>query len=291
MFVAVAEAGSFSGAARRLGVSSGQASKLVAKLESELGVQLLKRTTRALSLTEVGRAYHERIKALLEGFDSLDASVRSASGAPTGRLRVTAPLSFGRLRLLPLLLDFARAYPDIRLDVDLSDAVRNLVDDGYDIAIRIGSPTDSSLMARKLCDARVMLVASPDYLRRRGAPRRPEDVSDHSCIVDANFRDQSNWRFRTPGTRRPVTAPVDAAMRFSNGEACVAAAEAGFGLALAPNFIARDGLLCGRLERLLKEWEDEDFGVYAIYPPARHLALKVRALVDFLVAALDEEDG
>ena len=286
MFVAVAEGGSFAAAARRFGVSSGQASKLVAGLEAELGVQLLARTTRALALTEVGRAYHGGIKGLLAEFDDLHAAVRNVSGRPDGRLRLTAPQSFGRLRLLPLLLDFARRFPDIRLDVDLSDHLRNLVADGYDVALRVGHPADSSLMARKLCEVGIALVAAPDYLDRRGVPGRPQDLDAHACIVDTNFHDGGTWRFRTPGTRESLAVPVTGAMLLNNGEACVAAAEAGFGITRVPDFVAHEGLRANRLSRLLPDWEDQPFDVQAAYPPARHLAARVRVLIDFLVAGL-----
>jgi DNA-binding transcriptional LysR family regulator len=286
MFVAVITAGSFAEASKQLGVSNSQASKLISKLEADLGVQLLKRTTRALSLTEVGSGYFERIRALLEELDAIDNSVRNIAGAPTGKLRITAPLSFGQMRLMPLLLAFVRAFPDIQLDVDLSDDVRNVVDGGFDMAVRIGNPEDSSLIARKLCDARIVLVASPAYLERRGTPEKPDDLTGYDCIIDTNFRDPLNWRFRSPeGASRVVT--VAGGIRISNGEACLAAAEAGLGVALSPSFIAKDSIETGRVTRLLQDWEDQPFGVYAIYPPARHLALKVRALVDFLITSIN----
>lgn len=284
MFVAVLEAGSFAGGAQRLGTSPGQASKLVSKLEADLGVQLLKRTTRALSPTEVGQAYYERIRVLMEEFDALDASVRNASGAPAGRLRLTAPMSFGTVQLVPVLLDFARAFPEIQLDVSFSDRVVNLVEEGFDVAVRIGKPADSSLIARKLCDARIIVVAAPDYLARAGTPQRPEDLAAHACIIDANFRDSLNWRFggERPGETSTVT--VAGRLRFSNGEACLKAAEAGLGIARMPSFIAGQHLREGRVVRLLVDREEPALAVYALYPPARHLALRVRALVDFLAA-------
>ncbi|CAH1648483.1 MULTISPECIES: LysR family transcriptional regulator [unclassified Chelatococcus] len=282
MFVAVLDAGSFAAAARRLGTSSGHASKLISKLEADLGVQLLKRTTRALSPTEVGQAYYERIKTLLDEFDALDASVRNASGAPAGRLRLTAPLSFGATQLVPLLLDFARAFPEIQLDVSFSDRVVNLVDEGFDAAIRIGKPGDSSLIARRLCDVRVVLVASQSYVAARGSPRHPDELGAHECIIDANFRDPFNWPFRQ-GDGTALLVPVSGRLRFSNGEACLAAAEAGFGIAYVPSFIAGPSLRAGRVEPLLPAMEMQPHGLFALYPPGRHLALKVRALVDYLV--------
>ena len=286
MFVAVVENGSFAAAARRLGVSSGQASKLVAGLEAELGVQLLARSTRALSLTEVGRACHGGIRGFLAEFDELHAAVRTVSGRPSGQVRLTAPQPFGRLRLLPLLLDFARRFPEIRLDVDFSDQLRNLVAEGYDAALRVGHPTDSSLMARKVCEVGIALGAAPGYLDRRGMPGRPQDLEAHACIVDTNFHDLGTWRFRVPGTREPFAVPVTGAMLLSNGEACIAAAEAGFGIARVPDFVAREGLASNRLRRLLPDWEDQPFDVQATYPPARHLAARVRVLIDFLAAGL-----
>lgn len=281
MFVAVLDFGSFAEAAKRLGTSPGQASKLVSRLEADLGVQLLKRTTRALSPTEVGQAYYGRLKALIEEFDALDASVRNASGAPAGRLRLTAPLSFGTIQLTPRLLDFARAFPDIQLDVSLSDRMVNLIEEGFDMAIRIGKSVDSSLITRKLCDARIVLVASHEYLAARGQPVTLEELTVHDCIIDTNFRDPFDWSFNSPNGRIAVT--VGGRIRFSNGEACLAAAEAGLGIARIPSFIAGPRIREGHLVTLLPETEDLSHTIHAVYPPARHLALKVRVLVDFLV--------
>ena len=282
MFVAVLDTGSFAAAAGRLGTSSGQASKLVSKLEADLGVQLIKRTTRALSPTEVGQAYYERVRALIEEYDALDASVRNASGAPAGRLRLTAPLSFGTTQLAPVLIDFARAFPDIQLDVGFSDRVANLVDEGFDAAVRIGRPGDSSLIARRLCEARIVVVASPDYLARRGQPTVPADLAGHDCIVDTNFRDPFNWRFLSHENAEAMLIPVSGRLCFANAEACLMAAEAGLGIARLPSFIAGEALRAGRVRPLLRGMEEEPHGLYALYPPGRHLALKVRALVDFL---------
>lgn len=290
MFVAVLDTGSFAAAARRLGTSSGQASKLVARLEADLGVQLLKRSTRALSPTEVGEAYHLRVKELLEEYDALEASVRNASGAPSGRLRLTAPASFGTLCLNPVLLDFARAFPQIQLDVSYSDRVVNLVDEGFDAAVRIGQPSDSSLMARRLCEARIVVVAAPDYLAVRGTPTAPTDLAEHDCIADTNFRDPSLWSFRAAaGHDAMLDVPVRARLSFSNGEACLAAAEAGLGVARVPSFIAGPSIREGRVQRLLAGLEEPSLVVLALYPPARHLAVKVRALVDFLAACWRDE--
>jgi DNA-binding transcriptional LysR family regulator len=282
MFVAVFEIGSFAGAAQRLGTSSGQASKLVSKLEADLGVQLFKRTTRALSATEVGQAYYERIKALLDEFDALDASVRNASGVPAGRLRLSAPMSFGTTQLAPVLLEFARAFPDIQLDVSFSDRVVDLVDEGFDAAVRISKPSDSSLVARKLCDARIVLVAATTYLRDRGEPKDPGDLAEHNCIVDTNFQDPFNWYFRRQAEVAPMSVRVAGRLRFSSGEVCLAAVEAGLGITRVPSFIAGPSIRTGRVRLLLPEMEDVPLAIYALYPSGRHLASKVRTLIDFL---------
>lgn len=282
MFIAVIDEGSFVGAARRLGVSSGQASKLVSKLEADLGVQLVKRTTRALAVTEVGQAYYERIRGLIEELDALDASVRNASGAPSGRLRITAPTSFGTLSLMPLLLDFTHAFPEIQLDVGFSDRTASLVDEGFDLAIRIGRPADSSLIARKLCDARIVVVAAPDYLAGRETPAIPSDLAGHDCIIDTNFPDPSRWRFTRSKGEEALIVAVAGRLRFSSAQACLAAAAGGLGVAYVPSFVAGPLIRDGHVVQLLAGWEDEPRAVHALYPPARHLASKVRVLVDFL---------
>jgi DNA-binding transcriptional LysR family regulator len=285
MFAAVIDTGSFAAAASRLGTSTGQASKLVSRLEKDLGVQLIMRTTRALSLSEVGRAYYERIKSLIEDFDSLDASVRNASGAPSGKLRITAPITFGTTQLAPVLISFATAFPEIQLDVSFSDRVVNLIDEGFDAAIRIGKPADSSLIVRRLCAVRIVLVASPGYLAGKGVPAAPVNLGDHACIIDTNFRDPLSWRFRIGSDQQPFTTDVQGRLHFSNAEACIAAAEAGLGIARVPSFVAGARLRAGTVSPVLGDYEEESRGLYAVYPPARHLALKVRVLVDFLANA------
>ncbi len=285
MFAAVIDTGSFAAAAARLGTSTGQASKLVSRLEQELGVQLVARTTRALALTEVGRAYYERIKAIIEDFDALDASVRSASGAPTGRLRITAPVTFGTVQLAPVLIAFAAAFPDIQLDVTFSDRLVNLVDEGFDAAIRIGQPADSSLMAKKLGAIRIVLVAATSYIDTRTTPLHPRELVDHPCIIDTNFHDPTTWRFKASGEDQSIAVDVRGRLHFSNAEACLQAAEAGLGIARVPSFVAGASLRAGTVRSILSGYEEEPRGLYAVYPPARHLALKVRVLVDFLADA------
>lgn len=283
MFIAVMEAGSFTVAAERLGTSSGQASKLVSRLENELGVRLLSRTTRAVSPTEAGQAYFDRLRPLLEEFDNLDAAVRDASRAPRGRLRLTAPLTFGTMEVAPALNEFARGFPEIELDVSFSDRVVNLVDEGFDMAIRVGRADDSSMIARKLCDVRIVVVASPAYLAHRGEPEAPSDLARFDCIIDTNFREPNRWPLRDAGCAA-IDVTVGGRIRYSNAEACLKAAEANLGLACVPSFIAGEALRAGRVRRILQAFEPEPYTVHALYPHSRHLAAKVRVLVDFLVA-------
>jgi DNA-binding transcriptional LysR family regulator len=281
MFVAVMEAGSFTGAAERLGSTSGQASKLVSRLETELGVRLLNRTTRSISPTEAGKAYFERLRPLLDEYEHLDLSVRDASQTPRGRLRLTAPLSFGVIELAPALNDFALSYPEIELDVNFSDRVTNLVDEGFDMAIRIGRPADSSLVARKLCDVRIVIVGAPAYFDRMGEPGEPDELAGHDCIIDTNFREPDRWPLRSL-TGGILAAPVSGRIRYSNAEACLRAAEAGLGLACLPSFVAGASIRAGRVRRILGSFETVPYVVHGLYPHSRHLSAKVRVLVDFL---------
>lgn len=280
MFLTVVETGSFAAAAARLGTGSGQASKLVAKLEAELGVKLLNRTTRALSLTEAGQTYADRLRALIEALDDLETEVQSASVTPRGLIRLSAPLTFGTTRLAPLLADFAAAYPEIGLEVHFADRIVNLVEEGFDAAIRVGSPTDANLTGRKLSSERVLLVAAPSYLARRGAPSVPQDLGAHDCIIDLNFREPYRWPFG------PDKVAIKGRLAFSNASACLAAAEAGLGIAWMPEFVAHASLAEGRVVPVLTGFETPMLGVWALYPSGRNLPGKVRALVDFMAKAL-----
>lgn len=278
MFIAVVERHSLTAAAEKLGVSSGQASKLVSRLEEDLGVQLLHRTTRSVSTTEAGQAYYERIKRLLDDMDELDATIRSSSGAPRGRLTMSVPITFGTQVLAPLLAEFAEAHPLIELDVSFSDRVVNLVEEGFDLALRIGTLRDSSLIARRLCPIRLVTTGSPSYLKQFGTPPTPADVASHACILDTNFADGATWRF-AHGT----SVPIRGRLRFSNAEACAAAAAIGLGLVQGPSFVAGDRIRAGQLAPVLGAYEPAPLALWAVYTTGRHLAAKVRVMVDFLI--------
>jgi len=280
-FAAVADARSFTQGARRLGVSSAQVSKLVARLENRLGARLLNRTTRDVSLTDTGRAYLERARSLLEDFEALEGSVRD-QGGPRGLLKISAPFSFGSSQLTPALLDFAAAYPEVSLDVSATDRMVNLVEEGFDVAVRIGLLPDSSVIARKLAAVRLVTCASPDYLQAAGAPATPQDLGRHEAIIDTNARDPTLWAYGGDGDRQEVR--VHGRLRFGGADACVAAARRGLGVARTPAFAAAEDLRAGRLTPLLCAYEPQMIYVHAVYPHARHLAAKVRAFVDFLAA-------
>jgi DNA-binding transcriptional LysR family regulator len=279
-FAAVADARSFTQGARRLGVSAAQVSKLIARLENRLGARLLNRTTRDVSLTDTGRAFLERSRQLLDDFQALESSVAERAG-PRGRLRLSVPVTFGAAELTPALLDFAAAYPQVSLDVSSTDRMVNLVEEGFDVAVRIGQLGDSSLVARKLAAVRLVTCAAPAYLERvGGAPATVDDLASLEAVIDTNAADPAVWRFLEGG--RPREVRVQGRLRFSGANACVAAARAGFGVTRSPAFAAADDLRAGRLQALLCAFEPETIHVHAVYPHARHLAPKVRAFVDFL---------
>ncbi|MCP6204253.1 LysR substrate-binding domain-containing protein [Klebsiella pneumoniae] len=283
MFVAVIETGSFTLAAQRCGTSHGQASKLISSLERSLGVNLLRRSTRSLTPTDVGLAYYERIRQLLIDYDELNDSVRNIANAPSGRLRISAPVTFGTTQLTPQLVTFARLYPDIELDVSFSDRLVNVVDEGFDLAIRIGNLSDSALLARRLCPIRNVVVAAPEYLSRRGEPQSWETLNQHDLIVDTNFRDPWHWPFLNG--QQLHSQPVSGKLKFSNAEVCLAAARAGLGIARLPYFIARQAIAEGSVIQLLTVYEAPPLALYAVFPPARYLAHKSRVMIDFLVEA------
>ncbi|MBS0855133.1 MULTISPECIES: LysR family transcriptional regulator [unclassified Tatumella] len=281
MFIAVVEAGSFTAAARRLHTSHGQASKLISRLEHILGVQLFRRSTRSLAVTEVGLAYYQRVRALIDEYDALNDAIRHTSEAPAGRLRISAPVTFGTTQLTPRLIDFAGRYPDIELDVSYADRLVNIIDEGFDLALRIGSLPDSSLMARKLCDIRILLVASPQYLARRGTPQHWSALEHHDCIIDTNFRDPFRWPFSAPAGGLQEQA-VSGRLKFSNAEVCLQAVTAGLGIARLPTFVAGDALKRLQVVTVLDDYAPAPLGLFALYPPAKYLAHKSRAMIDYL---------
>lgn len=279
-FLAAAEASSFSAAAARRGLSPQLASKQVRALEDRLGVRLFDRTTRSVRLTEAGAAYRARAAALVEDLDALEASVRDEAGAPRGLLRISAPSNFGELHLAGPAASFAAAHEAVSIELTLTDRFVSLVEEGFDLAIRIGALEDSALIARRLAPVRAILCAAPDYLARRGRPERPDDLKAHDCVIDLNFRSGRAWPFLVDGARLAVRPPSRLAV--NSAAAARRLALAGAGVALIPDYVIARDLAESRLTPLLTEFEALALAVFAVYPESRHLAPKVRGFVDHL---------
>lgn len=283
-FVAVADAGSFVGAAEDLGLSKAAISRHVSELESRLGVRLLHRTTRRLSLTEEGQLFLRRSRELLADLAAAEGELSARGSAIQGTLRVNAPVSFGIRHLAPLWPAFQQQHPQLLLDITLADRVVDLLEEGVDLAIRIGRLADSSLISRRLAESRVRLCASPDYLRRHGHPQHPRELAQHLTIGYSYWSGGSEWRFEGP--EGEVAVRTQAILRSNNGETCVAAALAGQGIALQPDFLLDEALGEGRLVELMPEYRAPAIGIHAVYPNRKHLPPKVRALVSYLAEAL-----
>ncbi|MBI4923205.1 MAG: LysR family transcriptional regulator [Devosia nanyangense] len=281
-FVQVFDAGGFSAAARQHGRSKALLSKYVTDLEDYLGVRLMNRTTRKLSLTEAGEAYYREASQLLQQLDDLDASILDQTAAPRGLLRVSAARNFGEMILAPAIFVFLAEHPDVTLDLRLEDRFVDLVDEGIDVALRIGAAQDSSLIARKIADMQHSVVGSPAYLKARGTPRAPEDLRGHFCVVDTNFQGQANWRFIDKGAT--VSVHVSGPVRVNSPLSARDAALAGLGLALLPGYLADPMIASGKLVSVLADYVHTGSSLQAVYPHRRHLAGKVRALIDHLVA-------
>lgn len=284
-FVAVVDAGSFVLAAEQMRVSKAAVSRLLQELEAHLGARLLHRTTRRLSLTEAGRDYVQRARQILEDLEEADNVASQSTNRAVGLLKVNAPLSFGVRHLAPLWGSFLALHPEVELDVTLSDQVVDIVEEGYDLAIRISRLPDSSLVSRRLAGTRIVLCASPGYIKAHGAPQSLEDISRHRVIGYSYAALGDTWQLKGhSGLQSVHTTPR---FRANNGDTCRAAALDHQGLILQPTFLVGEDLAAGRLVHLLPELESEELGIYAIYPSRKHVSGKVRALVDFLAIAFD----
>jgi DNA-binding transcriptional LysR family regulator len=283
-FVAVVEAGSFVGAAQTTGLSKAAVSRHVGELEQRLGVRLLQRTTRRLSLTDEGRLFFDRAKELLEAIDEAESELTLRSGEARGVIRVNAPLTFGALHLAPLWGPFADANPKVSLDITLSDRVVDLVDEGYDLAIRISSLPDSTLVTRKLASTRMVLCASPEYLQRHGAPVHPQELTQHAVISYTHWSTRDEWHFTGP--EGPMNVRIASRIHTNNGDTCRRAALAHHGVILQPDFIVGEDLRRGELVEIMPAYRSVELGIHAVYPSRKHLPLKTRRLIDFLAEAL-----
>ncbi len=279
-FAAVVEAKSFTAAAERLGMSKKLASKYVAELEARLGVQLLRRTTRSLSLTNAGSRYYPRCATLLEEMDALGAEIREGETGLTGLLRVSAPVTFGELYVQDALADFRGAHPDLVIDLRLNDRFVDLASEGFDLAIRIGVLEDSALIARRLGAAEIVAVASPAYLGHAGTPESPGDLLRHSCLRDSNFRAGQAWPFQIGGRMQRIA--VTGGYLVNSATAVRRLALRGEGVALCPDYAVAADIAAGRLARILEDFPSVRLGIHAVFPDARRLPARTRAALDFL---------
>ena len=280
-FVRVVEQGGFTDAARKMGLSKSAVSKHVSALEARLAVRLLNRTTRRVTPTEVGLAYYERARTVLSEAQEADSMVTAMQAVPSGLLRVSAPVNFGISQVAPAVARFLAACPNVDVDMVLDDRFVELIAEGFDVAIRIGTLADSSLKARKLAEARGVVAASPGYLAAAGTPRTIGELSEHRLLNYAQPSGGAIWRLRAPsGEERQVR--VAGRLTINNGEALMKAAEAGLGISQIPSFMLGDALTSGRLVEVLADRPPDFLGIYAVYPQGRFPQPKLRAFVDFL---------
>lgn len=287
VFAKVVVKQSFSGAARELRLSQAAVSKHVRALEDWLGVQLLNRTTRRLNITEIGAQVFESCERILDEIDDVEQCTSAQHVAPRGVVHLAAPVSFGVTQLGPALADYLSRYPEVVVDVTLDDRFVDLVEEGFDLALRVGTLKDSSLIARRLAPVRFALCASPGYVRQYGAPRQPEDLPNHRCLFYSLRTIPGQWRFMGPDGE--VALRISGRFRSNSGNMLHAAMVAGAGIGLAPTFVVGRDLAEGRLVALMPEYPPVESELSAIYPPARHPSAKVRSLIDFLAARFGPE--
>jgi DNA-binding transcriptional LysR family regulator len=288
IFVKVVELSSFTAAAEALEMSQPVVSKAVTRLEEKLGARLLNRTTRRLSLTEAGSELYGRSVRALAEIENAELEVARFQTEPRGLLRVSAPMSFSILQLGPAVQSFLTRFPGVTLELSLDDRQVDLVEEGFDVAVRIGRLQDSNLIARKITPCRQVLCASPAYLAQRGEPERPEDLLEHRCILYSLLSAPREWRLVGPEGELH-TVPINGTMQSNNGLVNRAAALAGGGIVLLPTFYLAEQLRSGTLKPVLCKFKPQELAVYAIYPERRNLMPKVRAFVDFLATTFGPE--
>ena len=279
-FIRASDLGSFAAAAAAMDMSPQMIAKHVTALEARLGSRLLNRTTRRQSLTEIGRAYYDRCKIVLAEVDAADSLAQSARAIPRGLLRVNAPVTFGTQRLVPFIAAYMRRHPEVEIDLVLTDRFVDLVDEGYEIAFRVGALADSSLMSRALARFRTAACASPAYLAERGTPATPSDLAQHSCLIRTAT---AEWHFVKDGRPHPVR--VQTRLRLNEARAMLPAALAGLGIVLISEDLVRDGLADGRLVRVLADYETPSLPMQLVFLTDRHQTPKLRSFIDAAVEA------
>jgi len=288
VFTAVAEAGSFVAAADTLGISKAATSRHVSDLEQRLQTRLMHRTTRKLSLTQEGEVFLARCRDILASIEASEAEISTRSGSASGLLKLSVPVSFGVKHLAPLWSEFLQLHPRVLLDVQLADRVVDLVEEGFDLAVRIARLPESSLVSRKLASTRLVLCAAPHYLQRRGTPRHPSELAQHDVLAYSLLTTGEQWQFTGPEGLVPVK--IRPRMWTNNGDTCLAAALSGTGMVLQPDFLLADELASGRLVEVLPQYRSIELGIYAVYPTRKFVSPKVRALLEFLSGKLSKPD-
>jgi DNA-binding transcriptional LysR family regulator len=273
-FVAVAEVGSFNGAAKRLGISTAQVSRQVSALETRLSTKLLYRTTRHVSVTEPGQVYYQHCRQVIDGIDEAERAITELQQVPRGRLRLTAPVTFGETTVAPAVNDFLLRYPELQVDMHLTNQKLDLVAEGYDLAIRLGKLDNSSLKARRLASRTLYVCASPGYLSAHGEPHSLSELGQHNCLPGT----LDYWRFQEQS--RPRNIKVTGSIRCNSGRALVDAALKGIGIVQLPDYYVLEHLEAGRLVSLLEHYREDGDGIWALYPHTRYLSPKVRMLLD-----------
>lgn len=281
-FVAVAGHGSFTAGAKRLGISTKLASKYVRQLEERLGAQLFNRTTRSVTMTATGNAYLERCAPLLDQLDELEGLVQERQSELAGPIRITAPTGFGSRELVEALRPFQLEHPKVSINMHLSDQQVSVIDEGFDLAIRFGALEDSTLIARKLMNMRLVVIASPDYLAQHGEPKHPSALSTHNCLLQQRPVEPNTWKFRTDGEL--VSFRVSGSFQTNSPRSIAYMAAGGLGIGKCPFYAARTFLEDGSLKLLFQDEEATEIALYAVYPPGRHLTARIRALIDHLAA-------
>jgi DNA-binding transcriptional LysR family regulator len=284
VFQAVAKHASYARAAEELGLSPSGLSRVVSRLEERLGARLFQRTTRKLSLTEAGTVFAARTSQILADLADAEAEVQNAAARPKGTLRVTASVAFGQVYLAPMLSELLGRYPELSTEMVLTNRFVDLIDEGIDLAIRIGTLSDSRLVARRLCTNRRVLVAAPSYLERRGMPESVEDLTRHDCVLFTGFSRPAEWKLIGPGG--PVTVAINGRVVTNDVETLTTVAKQGFGITVGATLYVAEALLSGELVRVLPSHAFEPTAVFAVYPSARQLSTKTRAAVDFFAAKL-----
>lgn len=279
MFIRVVETGSFSAVAKELNSTQPTVSKNIAELESWLGAKLLNRSTRSLRLTETGSDYYERCVAILQDVEDAEQNVGLLQTQPKGLVRVSAAVAFGRLHIVPRLENFFARYPDIKIDVRLNDRVVDLIEEGIDIAFRIGNLRDSNLIARKLCTSPTAAAASPEYLKKYGVPRHPRDLKEHNYVVYTDLDSPGQTTFLESG--EPVHIKVSGNLQTNNSDVIRSALLDGLGIAQVPRWLIGDKVAAGELVEVLSEYQSAPTSVHAVYSPGRHVPSKLRCFIDY----------